>query len=49
MFGKKKQKQGMPANSQKPDKKVLKKQKEDILLEKESEFEDLMEDLDNYN
>ena len=49
MFGKKKQKQGISADNQKPDKKALKKQKKNDLFEKENEFEELMDDLDNYN
>ena len=50
MFGKKKEKQAVvPANNKKPDKKALKKQKKPFLDKDEHEFEDLMEDLDNYN
>ena len=50
MFGKKKEKQGFPVpKNQKPDKNALKKQKKSIFDEDEHDFEDLMEELDEYN
>ncbi len=50
MFGKKKQKKkDALSNNKKPEKNAEKKQKKGFLDLDEDEFEDLMEDLDNYN